>query len=138
MGYHMGPTLGELLPPTEGFTQPQAQFMFSLCSGALQRGVINYVSVTFQIFFLVILFAAYNGLVVLPVLLSIAGPSHQSTLKAIAKTLGWKGKNGESQGLDLGYLRLQSSKKKVVVAEGLTSGPVNSMYSPGHILVVEI
>ena len=42
---------------------------------------------TFQIFFLVILFAAYNGLVVLPVLLSIAGPSHQSTFASIAKAV---------------------------------------------------
>ena len=55
--------------------------------------VINYVCVTLQIFFLVILFAAYNGLVVLPVLLSIAGPSHHSTFKAIASALrGGKGK----------------------------------------------
>ena len=30
-----------------------------------------------QIFFLVILFAAYNGLVFLPVLLSVAGPGQQ-------------------------------------------------------------
>ena len=56
---------------------------------------INYVSVTLQIFFLVILFAAYNGLVVLPVLLSIAGPSHHSTFRAIAKALG--GKKGKER-----------------------------------------
>ena len=31
---------------------------------------------------MVILFAAYNGLAVLPVMLSIAGPSHESTFKA--------------------------------------------------------
>ena len=53
--------------------------------------VINYVCVTLQIFFLVILFAAYNGLVVLPVLLSIAGPSHHSTFKAIASALRGRG-----------------------------------------------
>ena len=34
-----------------------------------------------QIFFLVILFAAYNGLVFLPVLLSVAGPGQRKTEK---------------------------------------------------------
>ena len=34
-----------------------------------------------QIFFLVILFAAYNGLVFLPVLLSVAGPGQRRTEK---------------------------------------------------------
>ena len=61
---------------------------------------------TLQIFFLVILFAAYNGLVVLPVLLSIAGPSHHSTFRAIAKALA--GKKGEQQLLSRMILKLGS------------------------------
>ena len=64
------------------------------------RVLINYVCVTLQIFFLVILFAAYNGLVVLPVLLSIAGPSHHSTFKAIAGALRGRGGGGRGSKKD--------------------------------------
>ena len=42
---------------------------------ACHRFYMVYLKCDFQIFFLVILFAAYNGLVFLPVLLSVAGPS---------------------------------------------------------------
>jgi hypothetical protein len=50
----------------------------------------------FQIFFLVILFALYNGLVVLPVVLSIAGPSSDNASWKFIKAM-LTGKDDEKQ-----------------------------------------
>ena len=57
------------------------QYARTLSLDPVRQKVAISLAIFSQIFFLVILFAAYNGLVFLPVLLSVAGPGQRKTEK---------------------------------------------------------